>query len=367
MVDAGAVRALPHGGRLTPRPTGRDMEKIIQSTGFFPRPRPPPIIGGGPGPLCDRFGGEVPNRLRDLVHPARRGAARNRPTWCSGNAFGIPGESPWTPLSAGWPAASAGPTPDRPRQGRNPRWAALFPPLGRWTMLSAPAHLARPPRVPRPAAPACGAWRGVARLVPVLRPRPRPTRRCARATGEGRDRSLDLPPPPAGAGPRTGCARWAGSAQRDDGRHPAAPSRPASGTGRPSAVLMLFGRETEGEPDLPQMGAALVNISSGCRARGARRPSARITTPPRPAWRGTDHEGTPRRLVKEGITVNKRGAVVDRNRHDARPAPISPATNSARQRMGPAGGKWRRAVAMSARQRLHDRATIILNGGMAFI
>ena len=42
-----------------------EMEKIIKSTGFF-RAKTTSLIGLGQA-LCERFGGEVPRRLRDLV------------------------------------------------------------------------------------------------------------------------------------------------------------------------------------------------------------------------------------------------------------------------------------------------------------
>jgi len=44
-----------------------EMEKIIQSTGFY-RAKTNSLIGLGQA-LCDRFGGEVPSRLNDLVTP----------------------------------------------------------------------------------------------------------------------------------------------------------------------------------------------------------------------------------------------------------------------------------------------------------
>src|SRR6185503_12129111 len=42
-----------------------DMEKIIQSTGFY-RAKTANLIALGQA-LCDRYGGEVPRRLKDLV------------------------------------------------------------------------------------------------------------------------------------------------------------------------------------------------------------------------------------------------------------------------------------------------------------
>jgi endonuclease III len=64
-----------------------EMEKIIQSTGFF-RAKTTSLIGLGQA-LCDRFGGEVPPRLRDLV--TLPGVGRKTANVVLGNAFGIPG------------------------------------------------------------------------------------------------------------------------------------------------------------------------------------------------------------------------------------------------------------------------------------
>jgi endonuclease-3 len=64
-----------------------DVEKIIQPTGFF-RAKTTSIIGVGQA-LCDRFGGEVPNRLRDLV--TLPGVGRKTANVVLGNAFGVPG------------------------------------------------------------------------------------------------------------------------------------------------------------------------------------------------------------------------------------------------------------------------------------
>jgi endonuclease-3 len=64
-----------------------EVEKIIQSTGFF-RAKTTSITGLGQA-LCDRFGGEVPPRLRDLV--TLPGVGRKTANVVLGNAFGIPG------------------------------------------------------------------------------------------------------------------------------------------------------------------------------------------------------------------------------------------------------------------------------------
>ena len=64
-----------------------EMEKIVQSTGFF-RAKTTSLIGLGQA-LCDRFGGEVPAKLRDLV--TLPGIGRKTANVVLGNAFGVPG------------------------------------------------------------------------------------------------------------------------------------------------------------------------------------------------------------------------------------------------------------------------------------
>jgi endonuclease-3 len=64
-----------------------DMEKIIQSTGFY-RAKTANLIALGQA-LCDRYGGEVPRRLKDLV--TLPGVGRKTANVVLGNAFGVPG------------------------------------------------------------------------------------------------------------------------------------------------------------------------------------------------------------------------------------------------------------------------------------
>jgi endonuclease III len=64
-----------------------ELEKIIQSTGFF-RAKTTSLIGLGQA-LCERFGGEVPPRLTDLV--TLPGVGRKTANVVLGNAFSIPG------------------------------------------------------------------------------------------------------------------------------------------------------------------------------------------------------------------------------------------------------------------------------------
>ena len=140
-----------------------EMEKIVQSTGFF-RAKTNSLIGLGQA-LCDRYGGEVPGRLADLV--TLPGVGRKTANVVLGNAFGVPGITVDTHFSRlarrfGWTAQT---DPDKIEQ----EVGALFP-RSEWTILS---HrlIWHGRRVCHARRPACGAC-GVARLVPVLRRRP---------------------------------------------------------------------------------------------------------------------------------------------------------------------------------------------------
>ena len=64
-----------------------ELEKIIQSTGFY-RAKANSLIGLGQA-LCDRYGGEVPSKLVDLV--TLPGVGRKTANVVLGNAFGVPG------------------------------------------------------------------------------------------------------------------------------------------------------------------------------------------------------------------------------------------------------------------------------------
>ena len=134
-----------------------DIEKIIHSTGFY-RAKTTAIIGVGQA-LCDRFGGEVPNRLRDLV--TLPGVGRKTANVVLGNAFGVPGITADTHFSRlarrfGWTTQT---DPDKIESDV----AALFP-RSEWTMLS---HrlIWHGRRVCHARRPACGAC-GVARWCP---------------------------------------------------------------------------------------------------------------------------------------------------------------------------------------------------------
>jgi endonuclease III len=126
-----------------------EMEKIIKSTGFF-RAKTTSLIGLGQA-LCDRFGGEVPRRLRDLV--TLPGVGRKTANVVLGNAFGIPGITVDTHFGRlarrfGWTTST---DPDKVEQ----EVGALFPRKD-WTYLS---HVLiwHGRRVCHARRPACGA------------------------------------------------------------------------------------------------------------------------------------------------------------------------------------------------------------------
>ncbi len=64
-----------------------DLEELIKSTGFF-RAKTNSIIGMA-RVICDRYGGEIPDRLADLV--SLPGVGRKTANVVLGNAFGVPG------------------------------------------------------------------------------------------------------------------------------------------------------------------------------------------------------------------------------------------------------------------------------------
>jgi endonuclease-3 len=134
-----------------------ELEKIIQSTGFF-RAKTTSIIGLGQA-LCDRFGGEVPSRLKDLV--TLPGVGRKTANVVLGNAFDVPGitvDTHFGRLSRrfGW-------TTEQDPVKVELEVGSLFP-RADWTMLS--HHLIwHGRRVCFARKPACGAC-GVASLCP---------------------------------------------------------------------------------------------------------------------------------------------------------------------------------------------------------
>jgi endonuclease-3 len=64
-----------------------ELEALIQPTGFF-RSKANALIGIGQA-LCERFGGEVPGRMADLV--TLPGVGRKTANVVLGDAFGVPG------------------------------------------------------------------------------------------------------------------------------------------------------------------------------------------------------------------------------------------------------------------------------------
>ena len=126
-----------------------EMEKIIQTTGFF-RAKTTSLIGLGQA-LCDRFGGEVPRRLRDLV--TLPGVGRKTANVVLGNAFGVPGitvDTHFARLSHrfGWTTQT---DPDKIEQ----EVGSLFPKRD-WTFLSH-CLIWHGRRVCHSRKPACGA------------------------------------------------------------------------------------------------------------------------------------------------------------------------------------------------------------------
>ena len=134
-----------------------ELEKIIQSTGFF-RAKANSLIGLGQA-LCERYGGEVPGKLKDLV--TLPGVGRKTANVVLGNAFGVPGitvDTHFGRLSRrfGW-------TTEEDPVKVEAEVGSLFP-RSEWTMLS---HrlIWHGRRVCHARKPACGAC-GVGPLCP---------------------------------------------------------------------------------------------------------------------------------------------------------------------------------------------------------
>jgi endonuclease III len=126
-----------------------ELEKILMPTGFY-RNKTTSLIGLGQA-LCDRFGGEVPRRLSDLV--TLPGVGRKTANVVLGNAFGVPGitvDTHFTRLSRRfhWTAQT---DPDKIEKDV----AALFPKRD-WTYLSH-CLIWHGRRVCQARRPACGA------------------------------------------------------------------------------------------------------------------------------------------------------------------------------------------------------------------
>jgi len=134
-----------------------ELEKIIQATGFF-RAKASSLIGLGQA-LCDRYGGEVPGRQKDLV--TLPGVGRKTANVVLGDAFGVPGITVDTHFGRlarrfGW-TAQEDPVKVEQEVGE------LFP-RKEWTLLS---HrlIWHGRRVCHSRRPACGAC-GIGRLCP---------------------------------------------------------------------------------------------------------------------------------------------------------------------------------------------------------
>jgi endonuclease-3 len=126
-----------------------ELETLIQSTGFF-RAKTNALIGLGQA-LVERYDGQVPGRLKDLV--TLPGVGRKTANVVLGNAFGVPGITVDTHFGRlarrfGWTAES---DPEKVEAAVG----ALFPRKD-WTMLS--HHLIwHGRRVCHARKPACGA------------------------------------------------------------------------------------------------------------------------------------------------------------------------------------------------------------------
>ncbi len=106
-----------------------ELEDLIRPTGFF-RNKATSLIGLGTA-LCDRFGGEVPRRMADLV--SLPGVGRKTANVILGNAFGVPGITVDTHVGRlarrfAWTSSTDPVVVERDV-------AALFP-RSEWTMLS---------------------------------------------------------------------------------------------------------------------------------------------------------------------------------------------------------------------------------------
>jgi endonuclease III len=134
-----------------------ELEKIIQSTGFY-RAKTTSLIGLGQA-LCERFGGEVPGKLKDLV--TLPGVGRKTANVVLGNAFGVPGITVDTHF--GRLARRFGWTTDTDPVKVEAQVATLIPRRD-WTDLSQ-RMIWHGRRVCHSRRPACGAC-GLARLCP---------------------------------------------------------------------------------------------------------------------------------------------------------------------------------------------------------
>ncbi|MDQ6649932.1 MAG: endonuclease III [Actinomycetota bacterium] len=135
-----------------------ELEALLHPTGFF-RAKTTSLIGLG-RELCERYGGELPNRLADLV--TLPGIGRKTANVVLGDAFGIPGVTVDTHVGRlarrfGWSSA------EDPVQVEQDVMRLIARPD--WTLLSHRV-IFHGRRVCHARKPACGAC-GVARLCPA--------------------------------------------------------------------------------------------------------------------------------------------------------------------------------------------------------
>jgi endonuclease-3 len=136
-----------------------ELETLIASTGFF-RAKANALIGVGQA-LCERYGGEVPGRQRDLV--TLPGVGRKTANVVLGDAFGVPGITVDTHFGRlarrfGWTSSTE---PDKVEADV----AGLFP-RSEWTILShrlifhgrRTCHARRPACGACPIAPLCPSY-----------------------------------------------------------------------------------------------------------------------------------------------------------------------------------------------------------------
>ena len=122
-----------------------DVEEILRPTGFF-RAKTKSVMGLSAA-LVERFGGEVPPRLKDLV--TLPGVGRKTANVVLGNAFGIPGITTDTHVMR--LSQRLGYTDERRSAGRGEGAGPAAAP-GRLDHGVAPADLPRPSHVLRPQA-----------------------------------------------------------------------------------------------------------------------------------------------------------------------------------------------------------------------
>jgi len=144
-----------------------EMETIVASTGFF-RAKTNSLIGMAQA-LCERYGGEVPNKLEDLV--TLPGVGRKTANVVLGNAFDIPGitiDTHFLRLSQRWRWT----TNDDPVKIE--RDVAALIPRKEWTILShrviwhgrRMCHARRPACAVCPLAKLCPSY-GIGEMNPV--------------------------------------------------------------------------------------------------------------------------------------------------------------------------------------------------------